>query len=141
MTRAIVLHEYGGPEKLRWEEVPVGEPGPGEVLVRIHAASIHVGDLTLTGAQHPQRATAVITVRTSTNALASSISVSGTWTGPGSSTTTGCTTDSSGTCSVIRVGLKNNDTVTFTVSGLTGGSTTWDQSSDNPNPPTKTVQT
>ena len=34
MTRAIRVHEHGGPEKLRWEEVEVPAPGPGEIRVR-----------------------------------------------------------------------------------------------------------
>jgi len=29
MPKAIRIHEYGGPEVLRWEEVEVGDPGPG----------------------------------------------------------------------------------------------------------------
>lgn len=37
MTHAIRFHRTGGPEVLQWEEVGVGEPGPGEVRVR-HAA-------------------------------------------------------------------------------------------------------
>ncbi len=37
MTHAIRFHRTGGPEVLQWEEVGVGEPGPGEVQVR-HAA-------------------------------------------------------------------------------------------------------
>jgi NADPH2:quinone reductase len=37
MTKAIRIHAPGGPEVLRWEDVPTPEPGPGEVLVR-HAA-------------------------------------------------------------------------------------------------------
>lgn len=36
-VRAIRIHEYGGPEALRWEEVPLPAPKPGEALVR-HAA-------------------------------------------------------------------------------------------------------
>ena len=44
MTRAIVLHEYGGPEKLLWEEVSVGEPGPGELLVRHTAVGVNFHD-------------------------------------------------------------------------------------------------
>jgi NADPH:quinone reductase len=44
MTRAIVLHEYGGPEKLLWEEVPVGEPGAGELLVRHTAIGVNFHD-------------------------------------------------------------------------------------------------
>jgi len=34
MPHAICIHETGGPEVLRWEEVAVGEPGPGEARVR-----------------------------------------------------------------------------------------------------------
>ena len=37
MPRAIRIHQYGGPEVLRWEEVEVGDPGPGQLRVR-HAA-------------------------------------------------------------------------------------------------------
>ena len=37
MTKAIRIHAHGGPEMLRWEDVPAPEPGPGEALVR-HAA-------------------------------------------------------------------------------------------------------
>ncbi|MFF1306028.1 NADP-dependent oxidoreductase [Streptomyces sp. NPDC058307] len=42
--RAIRLHEFGGPEVLRHEEVPVPEPGPGEVLVRVHAIGVNPPD-------------------------------------------------------------------------------------------------
>jgi len=34
MTHAIRVHQTGGPEVLRWEEVEVGHPGPGEIRVR-----------------------------------------------------------------------------------------------------------
>jgi NADPH2:quinone reductase len=37
MTKAIRIHATGGPEVMRWEDVPMPDPGPGEVLVR-HAA-------------------------------------------------------------------------------------------------------
>ena len=39
--KAIRVHEFGGPEVLRLEEVPAPQPGPGEVLVRIHAAGVN----------------------------------------------------------------------------------------------------
>ncbi|MFC9118328.1 NADP-dependent oxidoreductase [Streptomyces sp. NPDC057067] len=42
--RAIRLHEHGGPEVLRQEEVPIPVPGPGEVLVRVHAAGVNPPD-------------------------------------------------------------------------------------------------
>ncbi|MBM2623824.1 NADP-dependent oxidoreductase [Actinoplanes sp. LDG1-06] len=42
--KAIQFHEAGGPEVLQYEEVPVPEIGPGEVLVRVHAAGINPPD-------------------------------------------------------------------------------------------------
>ena len=42
--RAVRLHEHGGPEVLRHDEVPVPEPGPGEVLVRVHAVGVNPPD-------------------------------------------------------------------------------------------------
>lgn len=39
--RAIVVNEYGGPEVLRLQELAAPQPGPGEVLVRLHAASVN----------------------------------------------------------------------------------------------------
>jgi NADPH:quinone reductase-like Zn-dependent oxidoreductase len=42
--KAIRLHEFGGPEVLRHEEVPIPEPKPGEVLVRVHAAGVNPPD-------------------------------------------------------------------------------------------------
>lgn len=44
MMKAIRVHEPGGPEVLRHEEAPVPEAGPGEVLVRVHAAGINPPD-------------------------------------------------------------------------------------------------
>ncbi len=44
MANAIRFHETGGPEVLRWETVEVGEPGPGEVLVRHHAVGLNFAD-------------------------------------------------------------------------------------------------
>lgn len=38
--RAIRLHPPGGIEGLRLEELEVPEPGPGEVLMRVHAAAL-----------------------------------------------------------------------------------------------------
>ena len=39
--KAIRVKEFGGPEVLRLEEVPTPRPGPGEVLVRIHAIGVN----------------------------------------------------------------------------------------------------
>ncbi len=42
--RAVVQREYGSPDTLRVEEVARPEPGAGEVLVRVRAASVNQGD-------------------------------------------------------------------------------------------------
>ncbi|MBW8706627.1 2-haloacrylate reductase [Streptomyces sp. MBT84] len=42
--RAVRIHAHGGPEVLRYDEVPIPEPGPGEVLVRVHAVGINPPD-------------------------------------------------------------------------------------------------
>jgi NADPH:quinone reductase-like Zn-dependent oxidoreductase len=39
--KAIIVREFGGPEVLRWEDVPTPTPGPGEVIVRVHAVSVN----------------------------------------------------------------------------------------------------
>jgi NADPH:quinone reductase-like Zn-dependent oxidoreductase len=42
--KAIVHDRYGPPDVLRLEEVPTPVPGDGDVLVRVHAASVNAGD-------------------------------------------------------------------------------------------------
>ena len=42
--KAIRVHEFGGPEVLRLEEVATPKPSAGEVLVRIHAAGVNPYD-------------------------------------------------------------------------------------------------
>ncbi len=43
--KAIRIHEDGGPEVLRYEDAPDPAPGPGEVLLRLRAASLNHLDL------------------------------------------------------------------------------------------------
>src|ERR1700722_4315145 len=43
--KAIRIHAYGGPEVMRLEELPTPVPGPGEALVRVHAASVNFLDV------------------------------------------------------------------------------------------------
>jgi zinc-binding alcohol dehydrogenase/oxidoreductase len=43
--KAVRIHEDGGPEVLRHEDVPDPSPGPGEVLVRLRAASLNHLDI------------------------------------------------------------------------------------------------
>jgi NADPH:quinone reductase-like Zn-dependent oxidoreductase len=44
-VKAIVRDRWGGPDVVRLEEVPMPEPAAGEVLVRIHAASVNRADI------------------------------------------------------------------------------------------------
>ena len=45
--KAVQLHEFGDPEVLRYEDAPRAIAQPGEVLVRVHAASLNPPDLLL----------------------------------------------------------------------------------------------
>ena len=43
-ARAIRMHASGGPEVLVWEDVEIGEPGPGDVLLRQTAVGLNYID-------------------------------------------------------------------------------------------------
>jgi NADPH2:quinone reductase len=45
MSHAIRIHQTGGPEVLKWEEIEVGEPGPGQVTLRQEAAGLNFIDV------------------------------------------------------------------------------------------------
>ena len=51
--KAIRIHRFGGPEVLQLDEVPVAEPGPGEVRVRIAAASLNPVDYKIRSGGYP----------------------------------------------------------------------------------------
>jgi zinc-binding alcohol dehydrogenase/oxidoreductase len=46
-VKAVRIHEDGGPDVLRYEDAPDPRPGPGEVLVRLRAASLNHLDVWL----------------------------------------------------------------------------------------------
>lgn len=45
MAKAIRIHTHGGPEVLRWEDVPTPEPGPGEILIQQAAVGLNYVDI------------------------------------------------------------------------------------------------
>ena len=45
MTKAIRIHEYGGPEVLRYEDVDIGDVGPGQVRLRQTAIGLNFIDV------------------------------------------------------------------------------------------------
>ncbi|MEV0299225.1 quinone oxidoreductase [Nocardia sp. NPDC050710] len=44
MAHAVRFYETGGPEVLRWNEIQVGEPGPGQVRIRHEAVGLNFAD-------------------------------------------------------------------------------------------------
>ncbi len=54
MTQAIRVHDYGGPEVLKWETVKVGDPGRGEVKIRQTAVGLNYIDIYNRTGLYPQ---------------------------------------------------------------------------------------
>lgn len=54
MTRAIQVHRPGGPEELRWEEINVDEPGPGQIRLRQTAVGLNFIDVYHRTGLYPQ---------------------------------------------------------------------------------------
>ncbi len=52
-THAIRIERHGGPEVLQWQEVALGEPGPGEVRVRHGAIGVNFIDIYHRGGLYP----------------------------------------------------------------------------------------
>ncbi len=42
--KAIIVHEFGGPEVLKYEEIPTPKPAAGQILVRIHGVGVNPYD-------------------------------------------------------------------------------------------------
>jgi NADPH:quinone reductase-like Zn-dependent oxidoreductase len=42
--KAVRIHEFGGPEVMHLEDLPTPDPGPGEILVEVHASSVNPVD-------------------------------------------------------------------------------------------------
>ena len=44
MVKAICFHEFGGPEVLKWEDIEVGDPGPGQLRLRHTSIGLNLLD-------------------------------------------------------------------------------------------------
>ena len=47
LTKAVRIHEFGGPEVLKYEDVKIGEPGPGEIRLRQTAIGVNYNEVLL----------------------------------------------------------------------------------------------
>ncbi len=54
MTHAIRVHAYGGPEAMKWEQVDVPAPGPGQARIRHHYAGLNFIDTYHRSGLYPQ---------------------------------------------------------------------------------------
>jgi len=54
MMKAIVVHEYGGPEVLHYEEAPRPQPNDNEVLIRVIAASVNPVDAAIRSGKYAE---------------------------------------------------------------------------------------
>lgn len=45
MVHGVRVHAVGGPDRLSWDEIEVGTPGPGEVRIKQHAAGLNFIDV------------------------------------------------------------------------------------------------
>ncbi len=53
MTKAVRIHQHGGPEVLSYEDVEVGDPGPGELRIRQGACGLNFIDTYQRGGLYP----------------------------------------------------------------------------------------
>ncbi len=60
MTKAIRVHQPGGPENMIWEDVDVGDPGPGEVRIKQNTVGLNYIDVYFRTGLYPIEMPAII---------------------------------------------------------------------------------
>jgi len=53
MAKVVRVHQLGGPEVLRIEELQVGDPGPGEVRIRVEAVGLNRAEAMYRAGHYP----------------------------------------------------------------------------------------
>ena len=53
-THVIRVHDYGGPDALKWEKAEIGDPGPGEVRIKQTAIGLNFIDAYMRSGLYPQ---------------------------------------------------------------------------------------
>src|ERR1700761_1118903 len=52
MTKTVRIHKTGGPEVLRIEDLPVGDPGPGEIRIRVQTIGLNRSEVAYRAGQY-----------------------------------------------------------------------------------------
>ena len=60
MTKAIRVYEAGGPEVMKWEDVEVGDPGPGQIRIKQTAVGLNYIDVYFRSGLYPVEFPAII---------------------------------------------------------------------------------
>jgi NADPH2:quinone reductase len=53
MTKAILVHEPGGPDAMKWEDIEVGDPGEGEIRIKQSAVGLNYIDVYFRSGAYP----------------------------------------------------------------------------------------
>ena len=51
--KAIQVPRFGGPDVLEYNDIPTPKPGPGQILVRVHAAGVNPYDTYMRNGMYP----------------------------------------------------------------------------------------
>ena len=53
MSKVVRVHQWGGPDELRLEDEEVGEPGPGEVRLKVEAIGLNRSEVVFRAGGYP----------------------------------------------------------------------------------------